>query len=589
MLNKLRNNIGAIIFIAILGLVLMGATYVNLGPTSYINGDIGVPSDGGYFFDGAIKIRNNSNTLEARNAADDAYVDFRALSLYGDGSNLTNVGAAEATALTIDAKVNEAGGITKGQPVYFSGAVGQIPQASLADNTVDGKTRVAGIAAETKTDGQAILIRVGGQLDNVNTSAYSDGDCLYLSTAGSYSTTAPTSGAIIIVVGVEYSHASQGKLLLLNHRTKDKGAPADTDLVIRLGDNAGVNKISIRDYANNEIAYIDSDGNIDGTALTIDTALLPAEGGTGVANNAANTLTFTGNYSLGLTLTANTSVTAPTSGTLYGTKADSITSANLLSSMSDETGTGKLVFGTTPTLTTPVLGAATATSIDLTATDTNYILLPLKDDAATPTLAFGDGDTGFYERVNDAMAVSLGGTQRWIFGATYIESSTNLGFHLDLAASSSTNPSFTFVGDTDTGIGRNAADQLSLTAGGVEVVRVTQNDAATDVLSVNGNVTANMYIRTVITIGDTDLTPDVSGGDVFVSQANTNPTAITDVDNPTVGQIFTIVCGNAGNPPTIADGGNFKVSAAWNSTIDDSITFFVKADNYYIELSRSVN
>ena len=39
-----------------------------------------------------------------------------------------------------------------------------------------------------------------------------------------------------------------------------------------------------------------------------------AYGGTGVANNAANTITFTGNYSLGLTLTANTTATFPTSG-----------------------------------------------------------------------------------------------------------------------------------------------------------------------------------------------------------------------------------------------------------------------------------
>jgi hypothetical protein len=41
-----------------------------------------------------------------------------------------------------------------------------------------------------------------------------------------------------------------------------------------------------------------------------------AYGGTGIANNAANTISFTGNYSLGLTLSANTSVTLPTTGTL---------------------------------------------------------------------------------------------------------------------------------------------------------------------------------------------------------------------------------------------------------------------------------
>ena len=50
--------------------------------------------------------------------------------------------------------------------------------------------------------------------------------------------------------------------------------------------------------------------------VTVAGTLSPANGGTGVANNALNTLTFTGNYSLGLTLNGNTAVTLPTSGTL---------------------------------------------------------------------------------------------------------------------------------------------------------------------------------------------------------------------------------------------------------------------------------
>ena len=45
----------------------------------------------------------------------------------------------------------------------------------------------------------------------------------------------------------------------------------------------------------------------------------PALGGTGVANGTNNTITFTGNYTLGITLTANTSVTFPTSGTIANT------------------------------------------------------------------------------------------------------------------------------------------------------------------------------------------------------------------------------------------------------------------------------
>jgi hypothetical protein len=45
----------------------------------------------------------------------------------------------------------------------------------------------------------------------------------------------------------------------------------------------------------------------------------------------------------------------------------STTSAQLLGMISDETGTGSLVFATTPTLVTPVIGLATGTSAMLTA------------------------------------------------------------------------------------------------------------------------------------------------------------------------------------------------------------------------------
>ena len=53
----------------------------------------------------------------------------------------------------------------------------------------------------------------------------------------------------------------------------------------------------------------------------------------------------------------------PTTFSGYGI---STTSANLLAAISDETGTGSLVFANTPTLVTPVLGAATGTSVVLT-------------------------------------------------------------------------------------------------------------------------------------------------------------------------------------------------------------------------------
>jgi len=108
----------------------------------------------------------------------------------------------------------------------------------------------------------------------------------------------------------------------------------------------------------------------------------------------------------------------------------------------------------------------------------------------------------------------------------------------------------------------------------------------------SGNMTFEgdaTLIYSMITIAADDTTPDVSGGSVFITSANTGATAITDLDNPTVGETITIIGGSDTNPSTIADSGNFKLSGDMTLGLDDSITLFVKEDNYYIELSRSDN
>ena len=167
--------------------------------------------------------------------------------------------SSDASTVTVEGKATET--IAKGQAVYISGAVGNNVQFSLADNLVDGKTNVAGMATEAKTSGQTLSVRHVGQLDDFDTSSWAAGDNLYLSTSGSLTSTIPTSGAILHVAYVEYSHASLGDVLLHVCGDKDIGAPASVDLFKRMGDSAGTNKISYRDYANNEIANVDSDGN----------------------------------------------------------------------------------------------------------------------------------------------------------------------------------------------------------------------------------------------------------------------------------------------------------------------------------------
>ena len=93
-------------------------------------------------------------------------------------------------------------------------------------------------------------------------------------------------------------------------------------------------------------------------------------------------------------------------------------------------------------------------------------------------------------------------------------------------------------------------------------------------------------VLTVITIADGDATPDVSGGDIHITSSNTGATEITDLDNPTVGQIVTLIGGSNTNSSTITDGGNFTLKGNWTAALDSVMILFVNADNDYIELSR---
>lgn len=108
----------------------------------------------------------------------------------------------------------------------------------------------------------------------------------------------------------------------------------------------------------------------------------PTVGGTGVANNAANTLTFTGNFSLGLTLSANTSLTAPPVG---------IITTNAVTTETTNTATVVAIGGTihihtiTAQTSTNTFGVPTIVAGSLT--DSNRLEIRVKT-AAAQTLAY---------------------------------------------------------------------------------------------------------------------------------------------------------------------------------------------------------
>jgi hypothetical protein len=78
-------------------------------------------------------------------------------------------------------------------------------------------------------------------------------------------------------------------------------------------------------------------------------------------------------------------------------------SANLRTALTDETGTGSLVFADTPTLVTPVIGAATGTSVNLSSTATASAFIPSGSSAPT---------NGMYLPAANSVSISSNSTER---------------------------------------------------------------------------------------------------------------------------------------------------------------------------------
>ena len=226
------------------------------------------------------QVKNSAGELQARNAADDAYADFRALSFYGDGSNLTNVGAAAVSALTIDATNKTGSALAKGVVVYVSGASGSKITIAMASNTDSAKIRVVGITAETIADNATGTVRVRGELSGIDTSGATDanpdgetwvaGDLLWLhNSSGGMTKTRPTTGrSIKCAYSLVGSNNNDTLLVIARENEVWNTCAAGEDVVFRVGDNDGANKVSVRDYANNEVASIDSDGSIIVTSIS---------------------------------------------------------------------------------------------------------------------------------------------------------------------------------------------------------------------------------------------------------------------------------------------------------------------------------
>lgn len=160
------------------------------------------------------------------------------------------------------------------------------------------------------------------------------------------------------------------------------------------------------------------------SSLALGTALSPANGGTGVANNAANTVTFTGAYSLGLTLTGATSLTLPTSGTLVTSASTAtLTNKRIDPRVSSTTSTGSITpdvsaydqYCLTAQAATLTINAPTGTPVD-----GNKLIFRILDSGVSQTLTWN----GTYTAIGVTLPTSTTAGKMTYVGCIYNAANT---------------------------------------------------------------------------------------------------------------------------------------------------------------------
>ena len=346
-----------------------------------------------------------------------------------------------------------------------------------------------------------------------------------------------------------------------------------------------------------------------GTGTWQGSIISPTYGGTGI-NNGTKTITLGGNlttsgaFTSNFTMTGNTAVTFPTSGTLAITgnglnQFAATTSAQLAGVISDETGSGALVFGTSPSFTTGINAASgTMALFNTTATTINF-------GGAATNIQIGatTGTTNVNNNLDVDGDINIdGGDLTFSDAAINIANTTPTTITMGNAATA-----FTVGATTGTFTVRNATTTLN---GNLNVNGSTIDSDETgtfNLLKDNVKTLAFAQAATNITVGETKAAADLAGelgemvvrmdirtnndmyidGDLFVSQINNTP--IGNI-TPASGAFTTLAANNlvTFTDATNATGAAFATgAAAVKITGGLYVAKDIRADNFIGDMDAS--
>lgn len=322
---------------------------------------------------------------------------------------------------------------------------------------------------------------------------------------------------------------------------------------------------TITNLVNNQIYILESDGTnwinlstgqVPITSLgtvtsgTWNASLITGQyGGTGVANTGktitlGGNLTTSGAFTTTLTTTANTNITLPISGTLYGTSSGSITSAQLAGSISDETGTGSLVFAGSPALT----GSPTAPTQAANDNSTKLATTAYVDSEFAATATYFSTNT-FSGTGSSGSPFTISVTNTGSSAATLVSGVLNI-------------PNLLTANNTLTGVNTFSDTSVSTTVNPlVALVNTTTSTGSTNLYSPALQFRANLFN------GGTDKTLD------FFIKSNSNSSS-------TVGQLlftYLLAGGTETQALSIDRFGNFNAGGSFTTNGAFSFTSVIQS------------